>query len=159
MHLTVIWSHCHHHKIIFLPFLSHFLRRVESRYAEYAGTFMSVSLTVGLAIGSLFGFLLLKLVWNQGRSFGTEWITVLSVYYSCTIWSDLINLYFVLCSKFSIIWRYIHIFEENYESTFKWLWIDLQMIGKSLGMAIVDQLTKIQLKIWWTVTNFQLINH
>ncbi|XP_022333789.1 equilibrative nucleoside transporter 3-like [Crassostrea virginica] len=37
-------------------------KRVESRYAEYAGTFMSVSLTVGLAIGSLFGFLLLKLV-------------------------------------------------------------------------------------------------
>lgn len=37
-------------------------KRVESRYAEYAGTFMSVSLTVGLAAGSLLGFLLLKLV-------------------------------------------------------------------------------------------------
>lgn len=37
-------------------------KRVESRHAEFAGTFMSVSLTVGLALGSLLGFLLLKLV-------------------------------------------------------------------------------------------------
>ncbi|XP_048732336.2 equilibrative nucleoside transporter 1-like [Ostrea edulis] len=37
-------------------------KRVENRYAEYAGTFMSVSLTMGLAAGSLLGFLLIRIV-------------------------------------------------------------------------------------------------
>lgn len=37
-------------------------KRVENRYAEYAGTFMSVALTVGLAAGSLLGFFLIRIV-------------------------------------------------------------------------------------------------